>query len=127
MPHFKASRGQHIERVGLMFQHHQRDQIAVRCQILRRVEAIFQVRDVVAGRVVDGLRLLRRCQHKVAKMLLITMLASDIPAAPAFINRTLVSRYKAASRDDRMATGIGIHRSHKHTRERSSSAPLRDM
>lgn len=108
MPHLERSSRQNVERVSLMFQHHQRDHITVWSQVLRRVEAVFEFVQIVAGRVVDRFRFLCRGEHEVAEMLLIPMPASDIPSAPALIEWTLVSRHKAARCDDRMTTGVRI-------------------
>ena len=97
--------------IGLMLQHHQRDDVAMRRQILRRVEAAVEARLIQPRRVIDLVAIEPPANDQIAEVLLIAVRAGDVPAAPAlFERRGLIDAIRARGEDRQPAASENTER-----------------
>ena len=81
-----------------MFEHHERDQIAVRVQVPLGVDLLGQRRLVLARAVIEWLGQIAARDDQIAAMLLFTVFPRDVPPAPAIRKRRRVVNGDAAGR-----------------------------
>jgi hypothetical protein len=75
-----------VRHVSLVLEHHQRDDVAVRCQVGPGVELRVEVFLVLGPDRFEFVRLALVANEGVASMLLRAMGAGDVPAAPSLFN-----------------------------------------
>ena len=112
---FESGLRDEVHDFGLMLQHHQRDQIAVRGQVWLQIKPSVQVGDVQPVGVLDRLRLAGLGQCHIAEVFLIAVSSSDVPAAPALFQRARGGRYEASRSDNWLSLLVGHHRADKHS------------